>query len=56
MTTGEVNSLVEQLRDIWLAESTYACRQEWLDNVGAVIGELCEATGNSTSTFPEVTQ
>ena len=50
---SSVNNLIEQLRDIWTGRSTYDNDKEWLDNIGHMIGELCEATGNETAGFPD---
>jgi len=48
----DVTALVEQLRDIWTGLPSYDNEAEWLENLEAVIGDLCKATGTDTAEFP----
>jgi hypothetical protein len=48
--SGGISNSIMQLTDIWTGRATYDNDDEWLANVGCMVGELCEAVGYGTAT------
>ncbi|SVD03852.1 uncharacterized protein METZ01_LOCUS356706 [marine metagenome] len=42
----EISSTVEELKELFFSRYSYSDDVEWLINVGSLIHELCEQTGN----------